>query len=294
MLCCLLNRHRNCKTLKVNDYVKRLEHAGIENSFQESLWLISHALGVNHSVILARDSFSLDECAKIERVISRRIDGEPLQYIIGETEFYGRDFHVGRGVLIPRHDTETLIEAMKLYAGHDESFCFSDWGTGSGCIAITIMLEFPNSFGFMIDGSDDALNYARMNLERYDLTKRTRIISRLEDVNHKCRFIISNPPYIPSDEIDGLMKSVRDYEPRIALDGGHDGMNYYRQILSQSLNVLDDNGYLILETGNIEQVHALESMSNDFMFVREVYDSNNFPRCIVLKRSVINDEKTQC
>ena len=286
MLCSLPNRHRNFKTLKVSDYVKRLEHAEIQNAYQESLWLISHALGVSHSVILARDNFSDDECALIEELISRRIEGEPLQYILGEADFYGRDFHVGRGVLIPRHDTETLIEAMKYFAGHDESFCFADWGTGSGCIAITVLLEFPNSFAFMIEQSEDAIAFARMNLERYNLTQRAKIISHLEDINRKCRFIISNPPYIPSNEIDGLMKTVRDYEPRSALDGGQDGMNFYRLILNSSLNVLDENGYLIFETGNMNQVHELESVSEDFMFVREFHDANDFPRCIVLRRRV--------
>ena len=209
-----------------------------------------------------------------------------MQYILGEADFYGRDFHVGRGVLIPRHDTETLIEAMKFFACHDESFCFADWGTGSGCIAITIMLEFSNSSTFMIDASEEAITFARMNLERYNVTHRAKIISRLENINHKRRFIVSNPPYILSDEIDGLMKSVRDYEPRSALDGGHDGMNFYRLIMNHSLSVLDDDGYLIFETGNMNQVHELESVSEDFVFVRELYDSNCFPRCIVLRRRV--------
>ena len=280
----MLNRRKNFRTLKVRDYIQRLEHAEIQNAYQESLWLISHALGVSHSVILAREEFSRDECAKIEAVISRRINGEPLQYILGEADFYGRDFHVGKGVLIPRRDTETLIEAMKFFAGHDESFCFADWGTGSGCIAITIMLEFPNSFAYMIEQSNDAITFAHMNLERYDLIHRAEIISRLEDITRKCKFIISNPPYIPSCEIDGLMKTVRDYEPLSALDGGHDGMNFYRLIISHSLNVLTDDGYLIFETGNMNQVHALKSVSEDFMFVREFYDENQFPRCIVLRR----------
>ncbi len=286
MLCSSLNRHKSCKTLKVRDYVKRLEHEDIQNARQESLWLISHALDISHSAVLAKDTLSDDECAKIEGVIARRIEGEPLQYILGEADFYGRDFHVGRGVLIPRHDTETLIEAMKYFAKPDESFCFADWGTGSGCIAITIMLEFPNSFAYMIEQSTEAIQFSRMNLERYNVIHRANILSRLEDVNRKCKFILSNPPYIPSSEIDELMKSVRDYEPHIALDGGQDGMNFYRLIMKHSLNVLDDDGYLIFETGNMNQVHALESVSDDFMFVREFHDSNDFPRCIALKRRV--------
>lgn len=283
-LCYLLNRRKSYRILKVKDYIKRLEHADIENAYQEALWLISHALGVSHSNILAKEEFSHDECEKIDALISRRIQGEPLQYILGEADFYGRDFHVGKGVLIPRRDTETLIEAMKFFAKPDESFYFSDWGTGSGCIAITIMLEFKNSFAYMIEQSNDAITYANHNLERYDLFHRAKIISCLEDANHKCRFIISNPPYIPSCEINGLMHSVRDYEPHSALDGGHDGMNFYRLIVNHSLRVLDDDGYIIFETGNMNQVHALESMSKDFMFLREFYDENNFPRCIVLRR----------
>ncbi len=285
-LCSSLNRHKSCKTLKVSDYVKRLEHEDIQNAGQESLWLISHALGISHSAVLTKNTLSDDECTKIEDVISRRIKGEPLQYILGETDFYGRDFHVGRGVLIPRHDTETLIEAMKFFAKPDESFCFADWGTGSGCIAITIMLEFPHSFAYMIEQSEDAITFARINLERYNVIHRAKIISRLEDVNRKCRFILSNPPYISSDEIDRLMKTVRDYEPHVALDGGNDGMNFYRLIMNRSMSVLDDDGYLIFETGNMNQVHALESVSDNFMFVREFHDSNNFPRCIALKRRV--------
>lgn len=270
--------------MKVSDYIQRLEHEDIHNAYQESLWLISHALGVSHSNILVKEEFSRDECAKIDDLISRRINGEPLQYIIGEADFYGRDFHVGKGVLIPRRDTETLIEAMKFYAGHDESFRFADWGTGSGCIAITLMLEFMNSSAYMIEHSKDAITYANHNLERYNLTRRAEIISRLEDITRKCRFIISNPPYIPSCEINGLMKTVRDYEPLSALDGGHDGMNFYRLIMNHSLRVLDDDGYIIFETGNMNQIHALESVSEDFMFVREFYDENQFPRCIALRR----------
>ena len=284
MLCSLLNRHKNFRTLKVRDYIQRLEHEDIHNAYQESLWLISHALGVSHSNILVKEEFSRDECAKIDDLISRRINGEPLQYIIGEADFYGRDFHVGTGVLIPRRDTETLIEAMKFFAGHDESFCFADWGTGSGCIAITIMLEFMNSYAYMIEQSKDAITYANHNLERYNLTHRAKIISRLEDITRKCRFIISNPPYIPSCEINGLMKTVRDYEPLSALDGGHDGMNFYRLIMNHSLRVLDDDGYIIFETGNMNQIHALESVSENFVFVREFYDENQFPRCIALRR----------
>ena len=137
--------------MKVKDIVAGLEGAGIANAKQEALWLASHALGVGSAEIFARAEFSGNDERRIEALISRRISGEPLQYILGEADFYGRDFAVGKGVLIPRHDTETLIEGVKKVFRKDEIFRFLDWGTGSGCIAITILLEFPKSEGCMID-----------------------------------------------------------------------------------------------------------------------------------------------
>ncbi|MBQ6982911.1 MAG: peptide chain release factor N(5)-glutamine methyltransferase, partial [Synergistaceae bacterium] len=126
--------------MKVRDIIAGLDGAGIVNAKQEALWLASHALGVGSAEILARAEFSGDEERRIDALISRRVSGEPLQYILGEADFYGRDFAVGKGVLIPRHDTETLIEGVKKVFRKDEIFRFLDWGTGSGCIAITILL----------------------------------------------------------------------------------------------------------------------------------------------------------
>lgn len=258
--------------------ISRLKRAGVANAAQESLWLAAHALGLSHAEILARGKFSPDEERRIDAVISRRIDGEPLQYITGEADFYGRDFAVGPGVLIPRHDTETLIDGVKMIFPRDNAFRFLDWGTGSGCIAVTILLEFPNAEGCMLDVSEDALRYASENLRRYGVHDRANF-----DVSGEFDLIISNPPYIPSGEISGLMREVRDFEPITALDGGNDGMRYYREILTQAHSRLKHGGYIILETGNIEQVTELETFG-DFETVREIFDTGNFPRCIILRR----------
>ena len=262
--------------MKVNELISRLEHSGISNAEQETLWLISHALGVNHSEVFTRQSFSDDEISRIEAVISRREAHEPLQYILGEADFYGRDFYVGPGVLIPRHDTETLIDGVKKIYAPDEKFCFLDWGTGSGCIAITILLKFRNSHALMLERSPEAANYARKNLSRYNLEARTEIISRVVE---NFDLIISNPPYIPSSEINGLEVDVRDYEPHEALDGGQDGMKFYAEIFALS----KPGGYIILETGNINQVQALKSFHDEFEFVSEIFDAGNFPRCLIFK-----------
>ncbi|MBR2208614.1 MAG: hypothetical protein IJ859_07375, partial [Synergistaceae bacterium] len=122
----------------------------------EVFWLASYALGLSSSELMARKNFSADEIAKINVLIKRREAHEPLQYIMGVADFYGRDFEVGPDVLIPRHDTETLIEAAKKIFPKDAKFIFLDWGTGSGCIAITLLLEFHNSFAYMLDASPEA------------------------------------------------------------------------------------------------------------------------------------------
>ena len=271
-----LNRLRNCRTLKVSDYVRR---AG-----QESVWLIAHALGIEQSAVYARAEFLPEESAKIQQVFSRREAGEPLQYILGEADFYGRDFRAGPGVLIPRHDTETLIQAVKRHFSQNEAFTFTDWGTGSGCIAITILLEFPKTHAYLVEASSDARKYAVMNLERYNLTHRAEFVDALPE----CTLTVSNPPYIPSGEIAGLMNTVRDYEPHMALDGGTGGMDFYRQIFAQA-----ESTCIILETGNMNQVHALKTMSSKYICCDEVSDDGIFPRCLVFRRRNIHEE-TNC
>ena len=263
--------------MKVRDIVAGLEGAGIVNAKQEALWLASHALGVGSAEILARAEFSGDEERRIDALISRRVSGEPLQYILGEADFYGRDFTVGKGVLIPRHDTETLIEGVKKVFRQEERFRFLDWGTGSGCIAITILLEFPKSEGCMIDANPKALKYARENLRRYG------VYNRLIDAGY-FDLIISNPPYIPTGEISGLMREVRDFEPHSALDGGIDGMKFYREIFELSITRLRHGGYMILETGDLRQVNEIEGYSGEFEAEGEIFDGGNFPRCVIMRR----------
>ncbi len=250
--------------MRLSDYVKRSGH--------ETVWLIAHALGVPNSAVYAIDEFSPEEAAKIEAVIARREAGEPLQYILGEADFYGRDFCVGSGVLIPRRDTETLIQAVCRHFARSEAFTFTDWGTGSGCIAVSILLEFPKSYAYLVEASTEARNYARINLQRYSLTDRAEFVYAIP----KCMLLVANPPYIPTGEIAGLMKSVRDYEPVAALDGGTDGMDFYRQIFAQA-----DSQCIILETGNFQQVNALKTICTRYVYCDEVRDDGGFPRCLV-------------
>ena len=259
-------------------------------------------MGLSTTQILARKEFSQNEIEKINSLISRREAGEPLQYIMGEADFYGRDFIVGEGVLIPRHDTETLIEGVKKYFAPEEKFSFLDFGTGSGCIAITILLEFKNSFAYMIEKSDKALTFAKKNLERYGFTPptfqatspqterqsplakgRCQLVDR-EVKKTTIDLIISNPPYISSGEISKLDRTVKDFEPSMALDGGTDGTDFYKMILSMAMKILKSKGYIIFEMGNLNQINIVKNFGDDFVFVDEIFDTGNFPRCLILRR----------
>lgn len=180
---------------------------------------MSETLGMTHPQILTRKSFTHKELDALEKCISRREQGEPLQYILNSAEFYNRNFTTGHGSLIPRHDTESLITATKAYISPLQNFCLLDWGTGTGCIGITLLMEFKNSFAYMYDISTEALTYARKNVEHYEVSERARIITDIDigEIDAELELVVSNPPYVASSEIASLMKTVRDYEPVIAL-----------------------------------------------------------------------------
>lgn len=251
---------------------------------QERQWLACHALGVSSAALLAHPE--LYERRSVQALFRRREAGEPLQYILGTAPFWGRDFHVGPGVLIPRQDTETLITAALELVPYEEPFTFLDWGTGSGCIAVTLLLERPDSFALMVDRSPAALKYAEENLKRYGLEARARLIrSETPDdiiLEERCALVISNPPYIPTEDIPGLMREVRDHEPHSALDGGPDGMDCYRLLFRHAPRWLRPRGLLILEMGDARQAEAFRSSPPaGFTFLREFLDDGGNPRCAV-------------
>ncbi len=263
-------------------FLERLKNAGVKNFRQEFIWLACHALNEPEYKILLKKNFNDIEYKKLSEIISRREAGEPLQYILGSAVFYGREFITGEGVLIPREDTETLIEAVKKYYEPEKIFKFLDFGTGTGCIAITLLLEYKNSIGYMLEISEQAKNYALKNLSLHGLKINERVFFCEPD---ECNLIISNPPYIPSEIINTLDRSVKDYEPVTALDGGSDGMNFYRMIFSNAVKILRSGGLLIFEIGDLNQAQALRDYDvKNFKFLEYFHDSSNFPRCMVWRK----------
>ena len=225
-------------------------------------------------------------------VLKRRAEGEPLQYILGKAHFMGREFKVDSRVLIPRPETELLVEAALSYIAKaqkekDRVLEVLELGTGSGCIAITLALSLENIFLTATDVSGDAISVARENAFVNKAGSRINFLQ--SDMFYLCNraydVIISNPPYVVSSVIDSLQQEVRR-EPRIALDGGEDGLKFIRCIIQGSLHYLAADGLLILEIGfgQLKQVRNLFATAREFEIIHVVMDYNSIDRVIVAKR----------
>ncbi len=234
----------------------------VENPDFEISTIICHIAGIGKAKLLAMRSEEVPEkiLAKMRDAVQRRMQCEPLQYIIGEWEFFGLRMFCGEGCLIPRPETELLVEkAIELLppGGH-----FLDLCTGSGCIAVAILNNRKDVTGTAVDISSDALKYAKANAEYHRVEKRLEIVNApLEEylpmTIPSC--IISNPPYVKTEDVEAF-PAVMKYEPRIALDGGHDGLEYYKAIAMRYCSrFLENGGYLLLEAGHdtVREVEAI-------------------------------------
>ncbi|MHC1696529.1 MAG: peptide chain release factor N(5)-glutamine methyltransferase [Geobacteraceae bacterium] len=244
-----------------------LAEKGVENSRLEAEWLLCEALGLDRVGLYVNfdKPLSDSELAACRALVARRARREPLQYILGSQDFYGLDFEVFPGVLIPRHDTETLVEeaVKRCPAGAT----ILDIGVGSGCIAVALAKSCPAAQIYGVDFSPKALELARRNADRHGVTVTVLQGSLFEPfAGRKFDLIVSNPPYIPTADLAGLQPEVRDYEPREALDGGADGLDYYRRIIPAAPDFLPQDGWLLLEVGSGEAPDVLEIFSTTGMF----------------------------
>jgi len=194
--------------------------------------------------------------------IKRRVNREPIQYIIGHSEFYGRRFNVNQHVLIPRPETETIIDASIDALSKKNNPVIIDIGTGSGCIGITLALEIPHSKVFAIDVSQAALAIAKKNAELYNL-KNIEFIKMdflSEDINHNVDLLVSNPPYIPQKEISSLMRDVKEYEPMMALTDNSNGLVFYQKLSKIIPDIVKKNGMTILEVGRGDHYNKVKEV----------------------------------
>lgn len=253
---------------KFREICRLLKSFGIEDAPKEAELLITSILGITKtSLYLGKYEITEEDSKKIDSLTIRRIRREPLQYILGYVEFLGLKFNLGKGVLIPRPETEILaLEAIKTIK--NKNGYVLDLCTGSGCIAITIAKSFPEAIVFGVDISEDALRYAEENA-RLNNTKNIQFLKGdlfepLRLMSPKIRFdlIVSNPPYIKSEDIKSLQPEIRNWEPLEALNGGPDGLYYYRRIISELRDFLAESGTVLVELGDSNEVMEIAKANN--------------------------------
>lgn len=233
----------------------RLEGAGIEGADLDARVLLRDILNVSDAVLLTEGSRPLSEdvAARFSENLDRRVAGEPVARILGHREFWGLDFALGPDTLVPRPDTEIVVEAALAAMRRAEKAApnIADFGTGTGCILLALLHEMPDARGVGVDRSPGALEVARGNAERLGLAGRARFIQSDWGAGLEAGLdlLVSNPPYISSREISGLDVEVRAHDPRLALDGGADGLESYRLIVADAARLLVPGGVLVLELG---------------------------------------------
>lgn len=265
----------------------RLDAAGIDNPRLEARRLLAHALGVTVETLLRDPEAAIDPAA-FETVLARRAAHEPLALITGHREFWSLDFAVSGATLIPRPDSETLIEAA-LAALPDRARVHRvlDLGTGTGCLLLAALREFPASFGIGTDRSAAACLLARSNAAMLGMDDRVALVCAdwAGALAGRFELILSNPPYIPTGDLPGLMPEVARFEPASALDGGLDGLSAYRRILPELPRLLAPEGVAILELG-VGQAEAVSALAEGVGLVAGTRaDLAGIPRALLLSRS---------
>jgi release factor glutamine methyltransferase len=243
----------------LRDAAVALTTAGIDNARFEARLLLAHAGGVTSEWLIAHgDEVAEPAVAEAVRAFTaRRVRREPMAYILGAREFWGLPFKVSPAVLVPRPDSETLIEAaLALMPGRTEPWRILDLGVGSGCLLLTLLREFPNARGVGMDASPAALAVAEANAAALGVGARVSLVDGdwqepgwAGRLGGPFDLLVSNPPYIETNAIEGLMPDVARFEPRLALDGGEDGLSAYRAIAGEAAGLVVPGGRLLVEAG---------------------------------------------
>lgn len=271
------------------DVRQRLRESGVEASTLEARELVCFGTGKSREE-LQRDSrlyASPEREAQVRRLVERRMAGEPVAYLIGEWEFYGLPLDISQDVLIPRTDTEVLAEQAIAYIQTLGECRVLDLCAGSGCMGLAIASQSPQARVVLGEIDDSALKICRQNIRRNSLSARVMPIqmdAREKPARSLGEFqcIVSNPPYIPTGDIAGLEASVRDYEPHMALDGGADGMDFYRSIAEQWKEALTPGGRIYFEVGIGQADAVLRLMrSQGFGDLQIIKDHHKIPRVVL-------------
>ena len=267
--------------------IQYLKKCNVENARLDAEYIFSYVLGVKRiSLMLNFDEEISEENKNLIRqyIVRRGKYREPLQYIVKEWEFYGYPIKVDGRVLIPRQDTEILVEQCIFLMKEKENPKILDIGTGSGAISIALAKELPESEVLGLDVSDDALKMAVENRELNNVSNlkflKSDVFQHMREKNYD--LIVSNPPYIPVEEYNELMPEVKEYEPRMALTDGGDGYYFYKKISEESVNYLKNGGYLAFEVGYNQGETVSQLMEkNGFQIIGRVADYGGIERVII-------------
>ena len=269
--------------MTLDEATRVLAQARVDNPRADARLLLAHVLGISRDQTLTAAP-TLEQAAQFAALVARRAQREPFAYITGRKEFWSLDFEVGPGVLVPRPDTETLIEeALRIAPDRGAALRIADLGAGSGAILITALKEFPNATGVGFESSEAAFAYAAANAARLIGARAQIRQTGWEQAQGPFDLIFSNPPYIPSGEIESLEPDVVRYEPRAALDGGPDGLEAYRALASLLPGLLRPGGHALLEIGQ-GQESAVAPLFKGLELLRIAPDLSGIARCVILRK----------
>lgn len=269
-----------------------LRTAGVPEARREAGSLLSFVIAKDRTFLIshAEDPVDDDSLEQFRQAVERRAAGEPLQYISGVQDFFGREFRVTPDVLIPRPETELVVEAALELLGGDTAPFICDVGTGSGCIALTLLCELSEARAVALDKSPAALPIAKLNAVHLSVADRVQFVvsdcfDSLDSREYEFDLIVSNPPYVRADVLAGLQREVRDHEPRMALSPGVDGLSMIRRLLQDAPAFLKQNGHMIMEIG-FDQGEAVQSLIDNSVWrlVELRPDLQGIPRIVILQR----------
>lgn len=270
---------------------QRLEEAGSATAHLDAQVILAHVLQVDRGWLFAHYDTKLNpaETSAYTEQVARRIDSEPVAYIVGRKEFYGLDLEVDRRVLIPRPETELLVDAVldHIASRPDPRVRMADVGTGSGAIALAVAANCPDAEIFAIELSDDAIDVARNNVQRLDGRQQVHVLQGdlLTPLSGKVDIIAANLPYVTSQDYDTLDADIRDYEPQLALEAGPEGLDAIRRLLEMAPSYLNPGGVIYLEIGHDQGEAVLEmakAMIPEALYVGVRQDYHGQDRLVVI------------
>lgn len=261
----------------------RLKEAGIADFKDDAMYILEQGLEMDSREYLLKmnEPMPVELFEKYQAYIDRRAKGEPCQYIFKSVEFMGLDLYCDERVLIPRGDTELLVDEALAYLLSIDKPKAIDVCTGSGCIILSLASFCPSLWALGIDISKEALEVAKINQERLELDVYWREGNLLEGIEEKVHLITANPPYITTEEMKSLDKTILNYEPHLALAGGEDGLYYYRELIPKAYECLLENGMLMVEIG-YNQGEAVKKLFEEAGFdsVKCIRDYQGYDRIV--------------